>query len=132
MLRRGRPGVGDRRGFTMTELLVVLAIVGILVAIAIPLFMNLPARSRITKAQNDVRVIVRAVAVYEAHMGNLPPNLTALTTPAVNADGISAGPFLGAVPAPPSAAWSAYAFVAGVSGTFTVTISGEGVTVSAP
>jgi Tfp pilus assembly protein PilE len=64
--------------------MIVVAIIGILAAIAIPLYANLQGRARIAKAQADVRTVASAISIYAAHTGGLPTaaNLTtALTTP---------------------------------------------------
>jgi len=82
------------RGFTLVELMVVVAIVGTLSAIALPLYANVNGRARVAKAQADVRALVSAVTLYQTHMGALPPDLTALNSPQVNSYGVSAGPFL--------------------------------------
>lgn len=54
----------DQDGFTLIELLVVMIILGILTAIAIPVFLQQRAKARDTSTKADVSVLGREVATY--------------------------------------------------------------------
>jgi len=73
---------GDR-GFTLTELLVVIVIIGILVAIAIPVFLSQRAAAQERAIESDVRNAVPVLETYYADKGNYP----ALTGTAITASG---------------------------------------------
>ena len=121
-----------QRGFALIELLVVVAVIGILAAITLTLYANIQARVRVAKAQADGRALATAVSVYSAHVGTLPTTLTALTSQVTNGQNAVAGPFVLDLPAPPSG-WSAYAYTANTATwQFAISTAGDGTTVTLP
>jgi len=76
MQQRGK----DDRGFTMIELLVVVVIIGVLVAIAVPVYLNYRKGAANKSAASDVRGAITAVEQFYTDNGNqYPADLTTTT-----------------------------------------------------
>lgn len=61
-----------RNAFTLIELLIVIAILGILMALLFPVVATAIDNARRTQAKNDVTQIATAIAAYEVEYGRLP------------------------------------------------------------
>ena len=60
------------RGFTLIEVLVVVAILGILAAIVVPRIMDRPDEARRVAAKADIAAIVQSLKVYRLDNGGYP------------------------------------------------------------
>ena len=72
MKRISRPLRNTIRAFTLIELLIVVAIIGILAAIAVPNFLNAQVRAQVSRVFADMRAIGVAVDSYAVDK-NRPP-----------------------------------------------------------
>src|SRR5258705_519503 len=70
----------NRKGFTLIELLIVVVIIGILAAIAIPKFANTKAKAYVASMKSDLRNLVTAEEAYFADSVKYS-NTTSCTTP---------------------------------------------------
>lgn len=67
--------IKNRKGFTLVELVVVIAILGILAGLAIPRFMDATVSARGAKVAGDMRIIESAIMMQYAEKGTEPEKL---------------------------------------------------------
>jgi len=70
----------SKKGFTLIELMIVVAIIGILAAIAIPKFAELIRKSSEGASKGNLGALRSAMSIYYGDMeGTYPANITSLT-----------------------------------------------------
>lgn len=77
--------ITKKRGFTLIELMVVIVIIGILVAIALPNFMGAQERAKIASLKSNMRTFQTMLEVYGVDYGGMyPRTMTELSTEAIS------------------------------------------------
>ena len=81
-----------KEGFTLIEILVVVAIIGMLGAVAVPAYMNYLADARIATTRSLIKNIEDTLVTYNAkHGGKYPDNLDVLTQETADEDAMLQG-----------------------------------------
>ena len=83
-----------QKGFTLIELMIVVAIIGILAAIAIPAYQDYTIRSQVTEGMTLAGDLKASIAEYTAQVGEWPPDLVSLGLGSVEAAGDRDGELL--------------------------------------
>ncbi|MGC9328255.1 MAG: type II secretion system protein [Candidatus Hinthialibacter sp.] len=90
-----------KKAFTLIELLIVVAIIGILAAIAVPNFLNAQVRAKIARVQSDQNAYSTAMDMYQLDQGGhfpLADEIWRITTPVSYIASLNPDPFAPAVP----------------------------------
>jgi prepilin-type N-terminal cleavage/methylation domain-containing protein len=114
---------GTQRGFTLIELLIVVVIIGILAAIAIPKFANTKEKAYIAQMKTDLRNLVTA---EEGYLADSQTYTTDLGTRFQATDGITVS-----ISGVSASGWAATAVHVGTSATCAI-FYGSGATPIAP
>ena len=89
-----------QQGFTLIELMIVIAIIGILAAIAIPAYQNYTIRSQVTEGISVAAGWKTAISEYYAQNGSFPSGSTTSTAGVagkISVSGASGGKYVSAV-----------------------------------
>jgi general secretion pathway protein G len=75
LLKQDSAVIGRHLAFTLIELMVVVALVGIMSAVAIPVYTNFIEKARLTKSIAELAVLEKEILAYKANRESLPDSL---------------------------------------------------------
>src|ERR1035437_5926071 len=116
--------MSSKKGFTLIELLIVVVIIGILAAIAIPKFANTKEKAFVASMKSDLRNLITAQEAYYAdNTSNYAQATTNLGTNYASSPGVTV-----TLSAVTSTGWTATASSTGTSKTCSITLGGSATT----
>ncbi|HDY7958708.1 TPA: prepilin-type N-terminal cleavage/methylation domain-containing protein [Vibrio vulnificus] len=80
-----------QQGFTLIELMIVVAIIGVLSAIAVPAYQNYVTKSEVASAVASLKSVITPAELYYQENGAFPANDTELATVGINSSSIQNG-----------------------------------------
>ena len=88
-----------QKGFTLIELMIVIAIIGILAAIAIPAYQNYTIRAQVTEGLSLADTYKTAIAEFYQNVGTFPTGVSAgaPTATTIGMPGASTGKYVSAI-----------------------------------
>ena len=114
----------NKSGFTLIELLIVVVIIGILAAIAIPKFANTKEKAFVASMKSDLRNLITAQeAYYSDNTNNYAQSTTNLGTNYASSPGVTV-----TLSAVTTTGWTAKATSTGTSKTCNITLGGSATT----
>jgi prepilin-type N-terminal cleavage/methylation domain-containing protein len=95
-----------KKSFTLVEILIVVAILGILAAIVLPALQGHITEANESAAKDNLRILRNAIGLYAARHGGVPPGYrnndpTQTPMPVYFASGLVAGRYLNKIPKNP-------------------------------
>ena len=111
--------MSNRKGFTLIELLIVVVIIGILAAIAIPKFANTKEKAYVASMKSDLRNLVTAEEAYFSDNNSTYGTITALGTNYRASSGVTVA--TGTIT---NTGWGATALHASTAKTCAITVGG--------
>lgn len=69
----------NKKGFSLVELMIVVVIMGILIAVAIPLYGNITKNAKNKTCASNIDTIENSAAIYMTEKGSAPTSLDQLT-----------------------------------------------------
>ncbi|GEM_PF-2894054 len=75
-----QPATNNKRGFTLIELMVVIAIIVLLAGVMIPNYIKNMEKAKLAKAKADIEILIKAITLYRVDSEEFPSSLSDLTS----------------------------------------------------